>query len=243
MRFELKLPYGDTYRGYRLPWTGHPGGEARDRRRRRPRLRELERQHRRRALGRARRARRRPPEPGRRPRPGRGSRRWCSSRRRPQQSPSGRSTPRARRSAPRTPSLDRGPNRATLCCVRRKVIAGTVAALAAVVIGVDRDRLTRRLKPRSARAAAREAVAAVRRRRRPDAAARAQEADDYDDAMSLSRAELLKRGAVALAAGNIYSLLDGLAAAPARAAVAATRASRAVPPRRACVWSASSGSR
>ena len=42
--------------------------------------------------------------------------------------------------------------------------------------------------------------------------------------MSLSRAELLKRGAVALAAGNIYSLLDGLAAAPARAAVAATRA-------------------
>jgi hypothetical protein len=40
---------------------------------------------------------------------------------------------------------------------------------------------------------------------------------------SLSRAELLKRGAVALAAGNIYSLLDGLAAAPARAAVAATR--------------------
>ena len=29
----------------------------------------------------------------------------------------------------------------------------------------------------------------------------------------LSRAELLKRGAVALAAGNVYSLLDGLAAA------------------------------
>jgi hypothetical protein len=26
VRFELKLPYGDTYRGYRLPWTGHPGG-------------------------------------------------------------------------------------------------------------------------------------------------------------------------------------------------------------------------
>jgi len=40
----------------------------------------------------------------------------------------------------------------------------------------------------------------------------------------LSRAELLKRGAVALAAGNIYSLLDGLAAPPARAAVAAGRA-------------------
>ncbi len=40
----------------------------------------------------------------------------------------------------------------------------------------------------------------------------------------LSRAELLKRGAVALAAGNIYSLLDGLATAPARAAVGATRA-------------------
>src|SRR4029078_932489 len=47
---------------------------------------------------------------------------------------------------------------------------------------------------------------------------------DHDDAMSLSRAELLKRGAVALAAGNIYSLLDGLAAPPARAAVAAGRA-------------------
>jgi hypothetical protein len=26
VRFELKLPYGDTYRGYRLPWHGHPGG-------------------------------------------------------------------------------------------------------------------------------------------------------------------------------------------------------------------------
>jgi hypothetical protein len=26
MRFELKLPYGDTYRGYRLPWSGRPGG-------------------------------------------------------------------------------------------------------------------------------------------------------------------------------------------------------------------------
>jgi hypothetical protein len=42
--------------------------------------------------------------------------------------------------------------------------------------------------------------------------------------MSLSRRELLKRGAVALAAGNIYSLLDGLAAAPARASVGAVRA-------------------
>jgi hypothetical protein len=40
----------------------------------------------------------------------------------------------------------------------------------------------------------------------------------------LSRRELLKRGAVALAAGNIYSLLDGLASAPARAAVNAVRA-------------------
>ena len=47
--------------------------------------------------------------------------------------------------------------------------------------------------------------------------------------MSLSRAELLKRGAVALAAGNIYSLLDGLAAAPARAAVACEPSARAVP--------------
>jgi hypothetical protein len=26
VRFELKLPYGDTYRGFRLPWTGEPGG-------------------------------------------------------------------------------------------------------------------------------------------------------------------------------------------------------------------------
>jgi hypothetical protein len=26
VRFELKLPYGDTYRGYRLPWAGRPGG-------------------------------------------------------------------------------------------------------------------------------------------------------------------------------------------------------------------------
>ena len=26
VRFELKLPYGDTYRGYRLPWVGRPGG-------------------------------------------------------------------------------------------------------------------------------------------------------------------------------------------------------------------------
>ena len=42
--------------------------------------------------------------------------------------------------------------------------------------------------------------------------------------MTLSRRELLKRGAVALAAGNVYSLLDGLAAAPARAAVSAVRA-------------------
>jgi hypothetical protein len=40
----------------------------------------------------------------------------------------------------------------------------------------------------------------------------------------LSRRELLKRGAVALAAGNIYSLLDGFSAAPARAATTAARA-------------------
>jgi hypothetical protein len=26
LRFELKLPFGDTYRGYRLPWAGTPGG-------------------------------------------------------------------------------------------------------------------------------------------------------------------------------------------------------------------------
>jgi hypothetical protein len=26
VRFELKLPYGDTYRAYRLPWQGRPGG-------------------------------------------------------------------------------------------------------------------------------------------------------------------------------------------------------------------------
>ena len=25
--FELKLPYGDTYRAYRLPWSGDPGGK------------------------------------------------------------------------------------------------------------------------------------------------------------------------------------------------------------------------
>jgi hypothetical protein len=39
----------------------------------------------------------------------------------------------------------------------------------------------------------------------------------------LSRRELLKRGAVAVAAGNIYSLLDALAAAPVRAAVSGVR--------------------
>jgi Arylsulfotransferase (ASST) len=27
VRFELKLPFGDTYRSYRLPWSGHPGGK------------------------------------------------------------------------------------------------------------------------------------------------------------------------------------------------------------------------
>ena len=27
VRFELKLPFGDTYRGYRLPWAGRPGGK------------------------------------------------------------------------------------------------------------------------------------------------------------------------------------------------------------------------
>jgi hypothetical protein len=26
VRFELKLPYGDTYRGYRMPWRGRPAG-------------------------------------------------------------------------------------------------------------------------------------------------------------------------------------------------------------------------
>jgi hypothetical protein len=26
VRFELKLPYGDTYRGYRFAWNGHPSG-------------------------------------------------------------------------------------------------------------------------------------------------------------------------------------------------------------------------
>lgn len=27
VRFQLLLPYGDTYRGFRLPWTGDPGGK------------------------------------------------------------------------------------------------------------------------------------------------------------------------------------------------------------------------
>jgi Arylsulfotransferase (ASST) len=27
VRFQVTLPYGDTYRGYRLPWTGDPGGK------------------------------------------------------------------------------------------------------------------------------------------------------------------------------------------------------------------------
>ena len=26
VRFQMKLPFGDTYRGFRLPWTGDPGG-------------------------------------------------------------------------------------------------------------------------------------------------------------------------------------------------------------------------
>jgi hypothetical protein len=29
VRFQLTLPYGDTYRAYRLPWAGNPGGEPR----------------------------------------------------------------------------------------------------------------------------------------------------------------------------------------------------------------------
>ena len=37
----------------------------------------------------------------------------------------------------------------------------------------------------------------------------------------LSRRELLRRGLVAIAAGNVYSLVDGLTAAPARAALTA----------------------
>ena len=49
----------------------------------------------------------------------------------------------------------------------------------------------------------------------------------------LSRRELLRRGLVALAAGNVYSLVDGLAAAPARAARHRCPAPRAVPARRA----------
>jgi hypothetical protein len=39
----------------------------------------------------------------------------------------------------------------------------------------------------------------------------------------ISRRELLRRGAAALAAGNVYALLDGLATAPARAAVSTVR--------------------
>ena len=35
VRFELKLPYGDTYRAFRLPWHGRPGRAARRGRRRR----------------------------------------------------------------------------------------------------------------------------------------------------------------------------------------------------------------
>jgi hypothetical protein len=27
IRFQMTLPYGDTYRGYRLPWSGRPGGK------------------------------------------------------------------------------------------------------------------------------------------------------------------------------------------------------------------------
>jgi Arylsulfotransferase (ASST) len=27
VRFELKLPFGDSYRGFRLPWSGHPAGK------------------------------------------------------------------------------------------------------------------------------------------------------------------------------------------------------------------------
>ena len=43
VRFELKLPYGDTYRGYRLPWRRPARRPSRDRGRWRPGLRELER--------------------------------------------------------------------------------------------------------------------------------------------------------------------------------------------------------
>ena len=31
VRFELKLPFGDTYRGFRLPWNGEPTGVPRSR--------------------------------------------------------------------------------------------------------------------------------------------------------------------------------------------------------------------
>src|SRR5206468_150277 len=80
-----------------------------------------------------------------------------------------------------------------------------------------------RFEARAAGVPSARGLAAIRRRRRPDAQARAQEARQ---AMTLTRRELLKRGAVALAAGNVYSLLDGLAAAPARAAVTAAARSK-----------------
>ena len=44
--------------------------------------------------------------------------------------------------------------------------------------------------------------------------------------MTLSRRELLRRGAAAIAAGNVYSLLDGLAAPPARAVATAAAPAR-----------------
>ena len=62
---------------------------------------------------------------------------------------------------------------------------------------------------------------ALRRRRRPDAAPRAPQARREAEVTGLSRGELLRRGLVALAAGNVYSLVDGLTAAPARAALTA----------------------
>ena len=101
-----------------------------------------------------------------------------------------------------------------------------VALVAAAAVAVFR---TWRKLAGDAEAGQRRAVAAVRRRRRPDAASRAQETRQEVAVSGLSRSELLRRGAAALAAGNVYALLDGLAAPPAQSGSGAGAAARAVP--------------
>jgi hypothetical protein len=169
VRFELKLPFGDTYRAFRLPWSGHPAGK--------PAIAVVGDRVYASWNGNTDVARwdvlagtERSTEPDRRFGPGRGPRRWCSR----------DAAGRCRRAGARRLGDTLGTSD-TITPLGNRLPCSACAGRSSPEQPRRRgrrdrrdcDRLAGHPEPRATDPAARKAFAAIRRRRRPDAAARA----------------------------------------------------------------------